>query len=441
MVLGADYFRTSWVRVNPRPYDIRRMVTAYHGYYPSRPKDLAYTRAVELARRDFYVPKVRPYHLNDSIKYFQHPDKSPGLPYTLMGIKCKRDVDPLIIKNCARHVKQGKWKKFTHPCNLVARSMVAKKPKFRLIWVYPAHITYIEGMFAQPLIKASIAKRGVYAQWIQYSKGDMAVLQSRLPQGKQWLGVDFSRYDASLPAWLLRDAFGILKDQISFTQYHGWGRPKSDEYLHLLWNAVVKYFIDTPYTYPSAEGVWRKHNGVPSGSYFTSLVNSVCNCIMMHYLLRGCKYASTARWILGDDSLTAVDDVDVEGLAHEARQVFGVTVNVEKTEKGKLVSFLGYRMTKDGRPKANYQKLVAQLLLPDKPDKDIFEVANRIKALQLSCFGYGSLKFTHQTQRWLEDHGLVDTTPHLSKYSDLRPKLESLGLEGFPPLTRVMQAL
>lgn len=284
-------FETSWVRIHPRPIDVYRKAEAYFHSVPSRPKDPAYTAAVAATRRDYHIPKVRPYHINDSMRYFQHPDKSPGLPFTLMGYRRKDEVDPILIKQYVRLIKTGSWTSARHPCNLIARSMVARHPKCRLIWVYPAYMTFMEGMFAQPLIKQYISKKGSYAQWVQFAKGDMAVLQSRLPRGMRWLGIDFQAYDSTIPPWLIRDAFKILEDRIDFSLYHGYGAPADPEYLRRCWRAIIRYFIDTPFTIPGSGKVWKKHLGVPSGSYFTSLINSVCNSIIMHYVLRACRYS------------------------------------------------------------------------------------------------------------------------------------------------------
>nr|QQO81403.1 RNA-dependent RNA polymerase [Soybean thrips partiti-like virus 7] len=430
-------FVTSWIRYNPRPLDVAAKVDAYFRKYPSKPNDDRYLRALHLARVDYSGPKVYPFHINDSIANFQHTNTSPGCPYRQTGYRRKDEVPAIMIKNAVRRYKEGEWTKCIHPCIAVCKSMVAKVPKCRLVWVYPADMTFAEGMFAQPLIHQLMGERSHYAQWVQYSKGHMSYLQGQLPNSWKWLGLDYSSYDSTVPPWLIRDAFDILCERIDFTRYHGNGIPEPNN-LRRLWRVIIKYFIETPIKLPSGKVVVKK-GGVPSGSYFTSLVNSVCNCIIMHYLLDGKAYSRSASWQLGDDMLVAVGEaIHMEGIAKVALKVFGVIVNADKSEYGSYVSFLGYRMSPKGKPVANYEKLVAQLCLPDRPDYTIGDFVARARALQLSCFGHGSWQFVCETEAFIVSVGAQDWIPKLRKRSELRSKLEALDLAHYPPLTRVM---
>lgn len=426
---------TDWVRFRPRPQHIVAKVRTYFRVLPQRPRNCPrYEAALLKARKDFTIRKVKPLHINDSIRHFQHPDRSPGLPYTAQGFKRKDEVDPNIIKQYVHNLKYGIYSKCTTPCNAVAKSMVAKSPKFRLIWVYPAHMTFAEGMFAMPLIRAYKAHRGTYAIWVQYSNGGLADLQSRLPPDHTWLGLDWSAFDSSIPAWLIRDAFNILMDQIDMSCYDSWGAPTDSDTLPRLWKRMVDYFINTPVRLPSGKVV-RKGQGVPSGSYFTGLVDSVCNAIVIHYLLSDLSYSH--MWVLGDDCLVAIrSSLCVPTLASAAAGTFGLCLNIDKSEKGKLVSFLGYRMSASGTPMASYDKLMAQLLLPASPDRSIAEFAARARALQLSCFGKGCLRFTHEVQNVLDTFDITSIDPGaLHKRDELSTKLEYLGLDHWPPLT------
>lgn len=117
--------------------------------------------------------------------------------------------------------------------------------------------------------------------------------------------------------------------------------------------------------------------------------------------------------------------------------MFGMQLNVEKTELGPLVSFLGYKMDVNGVPLANYDKLVAQLLFPSVRDRDIYDFASRARALQLSCFGKGCWSFTLEVQSFLDD--MHDFHPYLHSRDELTVKLEALDLAHWPPLYNVIQ--
>lgn len=436
-------FTTDWVRLYPRPFNVVDKVLTYlNRTYPPKPKGGWFDEAVARARSDYKLTaKINPFTLLDSVKHFQHPETSPGIPFTSMGFRRKDEVPFNIIKEYVRRFKKKLWTKCAEPCNAVCRSVVSKKPKFRLIWVYPVHMIMAEGMFAQPLINAYRSERKSYALWVQYAKGHLRSLQKQCPRGMKWLGLDYSSYDQTVPPWLIRTAFDIIAENIDFTRYHNQVWPPIEQELRNLWRVIVNYFINTPVRLPSGQ-VLIKRGGVPSGSYFTSLVDSVCNSIIKHALLQyiHCRYSRIANWELGDDSLVAVEDnFNLDELIAAGKLLFGVEVNSDKTEFGPLVSFLGYKMTPSGVPEANYEKLIAQLCLPERPDRNLYDYCTRIKALQLSCFGVGCMRFTIETQSFLERHGLADFTPSLSKRLDLYTKLQALDLADFPLLTKVMQ--
>lgn len=427
-------FKTSWSRYRPRLFEVKRKVQQYFKAKPYRPRDSRYALALRKASQDFRIPTTYPLHINDSIRQFQNTDRSPGLPYTQEGLKRKDEVDPNRIKHYVHNLKYGIYSRCNTPCTAAVKSMVSKRNKFRLIWVYPAHMTFAEGMFAAPLIRAYTASRSHYGLWLNFAKGDMRGLMASRHKRNVWLGADWDGFDATVPAWLIRDSFSILRSYMDFSRYEQWGVPTDGHTLPRLWDRIVKYFIDTPIRFQDGV-VWKKHQGVPSGSYFTNLIGSIAGSIVWHYLLD----LNGSRWYVGDDSLLELSGVpDLSSLAERAYSVFGMVLNSTKTEIGTHVSFLGYKMGIDGRPRADYDKLVAQLLLPSSPDRSVMDFVTRAKALQLSCFGLGCWEFTWPVQRFLDDHQL-DFQPTLHARDEIMVKLKALDLAHWPPLTRVMQ--
>jgi hypothetical protein len=301
-------------------------------------------------------------------------------------------------------------------------------------------MTFAEGMFAMPLLhayKQQLTSR--YGIWIQYLKGHMRLMMSMKPHGYKWFAADWTAFDSSVPAWLVRDAFAILRDNLDFSRYHEFGVPTSPQSLPRLWKEVVRYFINTPLKFPDGQ-VFVKNRGVPSGSYFTSLIDSVVNTLVMHYVLTKMRvnYSNKAFWVLGDDALVAIHgNLDVNEFSAIARQVFGLTLNESKTEVDYFPSFLGFKLHYTGVPQSNYNRLMAQLCLPRYPDADQGEFAARIRALQLASFG-GNKRFLYETQNYLESIGLPDPPNQLSRFNEMRVKLESLGLGHWPPLEQVL---
>lgn len=256
-------------------------------------------------------------------------------------------------------------------------------------------------------------------------------MRSLKAKGYTWLALDWSSFDTSIPAWLVRDAFAIIRQQLDFSSYEFWGKPTDDDTLERLWMEIIRYFINTPLKFQSGE-VKRKISGVPSGSYFTNLIDSVINTILIHYLLDGITYQNDAFWVMGDDGLVAVKGCPkVEELASTAKCHFGMMLNVEKTEISEFPSFLGFKFHSSGVPQSNYDRLMAQLCLPTRPDRDLEEFCTRIRALQLASFG--NMQFVLATQPYLDSVGISDPDfSRLSKFSEVRTMFRNLGLPWMP---------
>lgn len=56
----------------------------------------------------------------------------------------------------------------------------------------------------------------------------------------------------------------------------------------------------------------RKKSGIPSGSYFTSLVGSLANAIMCRYIFKIMGIHIMKDHYLGDDSLFFIDNEDMK---------------------------------------------------------------------------------------------------------------------------------
>lgn len=88
--------------------------------------------------------------------------------------------------------------------------------------------------------------------------------------------------------------------------------------------------------------------------------------------------------VLGDDCLVAVKtNVNLAEVLRVSTGVFRLCLNINNSEDGRLVSFLGYRMLLQGTTMGSYDKFVAQLLLPASADRFLAEFGARLCALQL----------------------------------------------------------
>lgn len=196
------------------------------------------------------------------------------------------------------------------------------KWKTRAVWVTNAPRVYSELRFAHPL---SDKMQAYPHSFIGKSDADITHwCNNARTHGEYWLSLDYSKYDGSIPGWLIHEAFDVLR--ASF--------PSLNEYDVALLKVLERDFIHKRCLLKGNEIVWV-HDGVPSGSAFTSLVDGICNELITetwaHAL--GVKLAYYA--ILGDDNLIyTYEPFDVDAIASYIRHNFGVVVNVDKTDNG-----------------------------------------------------------------------------------------------------------
>lgn len=421
---------TNWVRVNPTPAMIADKIDKYFIRLPRKPKTKSYSISLSKVSNAFRLPNVvRPLHIQDVIREYPNPDKSPGLPYTRMGYRRKDEVDPRYIKTAAHLIKTGRTTKWHIPCNGVAKTIVAKTPKIRLIWVYPTEMTFIEGSFAIPLIGAYQTydhSRNPYAIWVQYGRGHMKKIAKQLPPKWRWLACDWSSFDTNVPAWLIRDAFSILRENIDWSGNYQTAGFTNPLHLERMWKSIIDYFINTPIKYPDGS-VKVKRSGVPSGSYFTNLLDTIINAIVITFLLDIMKVVTGYRLYMGDDSLVACKNktVNLDRMAELALATFGFTMSTTKTSYSEQPMFLGFTITRMGTPETDYDKLAAQMCLPSYPDKCVEDTITRARALRLASLG-ANRRFDEEITRYLNSFR-VETKLHYK--SELRIKLMHLGID------------
>jgi hypothetical protein len=300
----------------------------------------AMVSAISKARKAFSVPhKKQPYRPH---QVGQHIKTNTSAGFTFPG-KLKRDVMPEIYQEARYLAHRIKYsgERFNPtrvrfaPCLAGSRGHLSPEDeiKTRLVWVYPAEMLVIEGLFA-PIIYSSLVDLGpdcplmvgkgshrLYAEWL-----------SNYKDGEKLHGLDFSAFDTHVPPWLIHVAFDILKDCIDF-EYDGNRRNTASgrRKLGALWSAVKWYFINTPILMPDGR-LFRKHHGVPSGSYFTQLIDSVVSYILVSYVTEIQHLEVRRLKVLGDDSqFRSPSSLDLERAQRDC-DACGMTLKVEKCD-------------------------------------------------------------------------------------------------------------
>nr|APG78243.1 RdRp [Hubei partiti-like virus 46] len=346
--------------------------------------------AISRAYSAFRLPQpVKMIHLNDV--FCQDLDiwnKSPCLPWSSLGYKTKGDIknDPEAIRKVRLFWHRVKAHEDLRPpdCMAFVRPHVCLKTekKLRAVWGYPATVTFGEAVFALPLIRAYQTHRRPIAYGYETALGGMRRIYQRFMGKKFYYGLDFSKFDKTVPTWLIHAAFSILASNIDFLNYEDHGVADVRRMYHMF-RYIENYFVNTPIR--MADGLrYRKSSGIASGSYFTQLVGSIVNHILIEWAcisLVG-KFPDDVI-VLGDDSLftlpVAVPLDDFEALF----STVGMHLNLSKsqiTTELDTMTFLGYKIGR-GIPSKDHDDWITALLFPETPDRCFADLQSRALGL------------------------------------------------------------
>jgi hypothetical protein len=206
-----------------------------------------------------------------------------------------------------------------NPCLAFARTQYGKEG--RLVWGYPTDAAILESRFGFQLIEVfkQIKTPFVYS----LRRIELGARLDASMRGRNIVGLDFSKFDSTVPAALIRAAFRILRTWFEFDG--------DDE---VAWREVVNYFINTPIVMPDGHLYTGKVRGVPSGSLFTQLIDSVVNYMLVR--AAGYKFGLNIPdgcvHVMGDDSLFSTNSaVDLNSL-REFYLKIGMSLSVEKCD-------------------------------------------------------------------------------------------------------------
>lgn len=253
-------------------------------------------------------------------------------------------------------------------------------PKIRNVWGKAFENIILEGMSAYPLIQAYRALGKPMPLGINYFKRLPSIINQTLFDGVNYyygVGIDYKSFDSSIQPWLINVCFDILKQNILFPDYES---ERAFEYSR-------HFFIHTPVVMPDGR-LWYKHLGVPSGSYFTQLVDSIANYIVTMYAQLHHYGQTFETHVLGDDSLFGVPVEyglpSIDYFRPHAERL-GLTIHPDKgviASRPSELEFLGHCAygTKVDRETAGMMRLA---LYPEHPVSGPAHSLQRIKGILL----------------------------------------------------------
>lgn len=264
----------------------------------------------------------------------------------------------------------GSERRKPEPC--IALTRTGKAGKSRLIWGYPMSMTLIEGTIAKPLL--DVFKGGTTPMAFAMTNKTLGMKILSASQSKRYYySLDASQFDSSIQKIMLQVAFSIIR-----TWYNEKELFDENNTIGEVIDIIEDYFIHTPIVMPTGDkevkgdGIlhFGKRHGVPSGSYFTQLVDSIVNVIVLGTLASkfGFYVSEDEVFVLGDDLLFFTNThLDVAKLASYAKSTFGMNFNKEKSQHGRTcepIPFLGRDWVK-GLPYRETKKAIKKMLYPE----------------------------------------------------------------------------
>jgi hypothetical protein len=233
---------------------------------------------------------------------------------------------------------------FTHTC----------KHKTRLVSMIDLMVIIAELEFAKPF-------QSRMAQIEQYAGGKSdsdirIILGDKCTKWVNWYSLDYSSFDQTISDWLIRDAFDVIKDCFIKSDF-------DDE----LFKIIVDDFIEKNFVTPN--GIVHSKKGVPSGSMFTQIIDSLVNliCIATYCFSEGIQFDTM---VMGDDNLLLTrDEVDINRMSTYLRKNLGLEMNPSKLKSGKCKCDYPCFLSAEWRPGGRWRHpnvLISKMAYPER---------------------------------------------------------------------------
>lgn len=234
---------------------------------------------------------------------------------------------------------------FTHDC----------KHKTRLVSIVDMYVIIAELIFAKPF-QQRLAREKWYAGGKELNWDVGNIIANMRHHYHHWVSLDYSSYDQSISAWLIHDAFKIIR--CSF-------RELTSDHQKLL-DVLEHDFIEKEFIF--GDEIILSNKGVPSGSMWTQIVDSIVNKLMILTYLNAKKLTGDMI-IMGDDNLLYTTyPLDVKDLSSYLSKNFGVQVNALKSKSGTTRDdphFLSVDWRHSGRWREVHQ-VFSKMLYPER---------------------------------------------------------------------------
>lgn len=229
------------------------------------------------------------------------------------------------------------------------------KHKLRVVSMIDLIQIVLELQFSVPIQKY-LGNSEYYAGGKSEKSISSIITKNRLKYNR-FLSIDYSSFDQTISSWLIEDAFSIVRSAFVMTTFQ-----------QEMFDLMVHDFIHKDFILN--EGILHSDKGVPSGSMFTQIIDSLVNVLVIKTFFKHLK-EEVSMITMGDDNVIfSNSSVSLEDLASYINKNFGLIVKVdEKSSQGysrkQDVKFLSRYWTWYGEWRHPNQ-LLSRLLFPER---------------------------------------------------------------------------
>lgn len=337
------------------------------------------------------------YFGNDDIQEWIPRDEAhAGWSFIETGLREKGMYRENLLQNYSEKVREAKSNKSFNTIILPGTRTQTSPPydatngdktfkyveKSRLVSMIDLYNVLGETVFAGPC-----QEKMATVDWYAGGKNDRetynVILKFKEKHRVMWITLDYSKYDQSIPGWLIYEGFDVI--EAAFDKSHGFDEE--------LWRIVKDDFVHKVFLLGNGKVV-EAHDGVPSGSMFTQIMDTIVNRLMILTYLhaKSIDTCDISMIIMGDDNLIFSSvELDSDDIAGYLMRNFGVKVNPSKSSQGSIddaPEFLSRHWTDRGVYRVP-AILLAKLLYPEnfrKYDKSDKRACRKQVYMILSCF-------------------------------------------------------
>jgi hypothetical protein len=303
-----------------------------------------YVKSLEKLKAEFAKLNLRPlsYRSDDDIRRAVPKESThSGYLWVQTGVKKKGDhmvgIHEMFNRDLEDALSDGS---FNHPILIAFRTQASGefeddgsqtgkcKHKTRVVSMVDLRQIIAELMFAKP-IQNYMSKVDWYAGGKDDS-GISSIMTARRVKYSRFLSIDYSSFDQTISSWLIDDAFEVIRCAFRMNDWH-----------QQVFNVIKNDFIHKDFIL--SEGVLHSDKGVPSGSMFTQIIDSIVNVLVVqtYFFSIGAEAEMT---VMGDDNIIFTNsNTSMEDMATYIAKNMGLIVKVEdKSSSGS---------TKTGYPK------------------------------------------------------------------------------------------